>query len=82
MPEAAPDLKLHGCTPEPLMAYLKALGILRWSASRRIPSARLWEDDVFRLHTAGKRCATTFFLKYRPTPIVTLGWRLGFLQER
>src|SRR5687768_3869943 len=24
-----PEIMLHGCTPEPLMSYLKALGVLR-----------------------------------------------------
>ena len=75
MPEAArQDLKLHGCTPEPLMAYLKALGILRLVSEQKDPEALAWwEDDVFRLRTRLESDAlTTFFLgEYRPTPIVT-----------
>jgi hypothetical protein len=35
-----PELILHGCTPEPLMSYLKALGILRLVAEQADPEAR------------------------------------------
>ena len=31
---------LKGCTPEPLMNYLKALGILRLVAEQRDPNAQ------------------------------------------
>lgn len=76
-------LALPGCTPEPLMAYLKALGILRLVSEQKDPEARgWWKNDVFWLRSptlfkgadteAAKRKALTgFFLKeYQPTPIV------------
>ena len=34
------EIELTGCTPEPLMAYLKALGILRLVGEQTDPSAR------------------------------------------
>ncbi|MCP9470619.1 MAG: type I-U CRISPR-associated protein Csx17 [Nitrospira sp.] len=77
------DLALAGCTPEPLMAYLKALGVLRLVSEQKDPEARgWWKNDVFWLRSptlfkgadteAAKRKALTgFFLKeYQPTPIV------------
>lgn len=83
------DLALAGCTPEPLMAYLKALGILRLVSEQKDPEARgWWKNDVFWLRSptlfkgadteAAKRKALTgFFLKeYQPTPIVA-PWNAG-----
>lgn len=67
------DLELLGCTPEPLMAYLKALGILRLIAEQKDPEARgWWKSDVFWLRSTLDRDALVkFFLEeYRPTPIV------------
>lgn len=67
------DLELPGCTPEPLMAYLKALGILRLVAEQKDPDARgWWKNDVFWLRSTLDRDALmTFFVKeYKPTPIV------------
>lgn len=77
------DLELAGCTPEPLMAYLKALGILRLVSEQKDPDARgWWRNDIFWLRSAvlfgdtktddAKRDALVeFFLKeYKPTPIV------------
>jgi CRISPR-associated protein Csx17 len=77
------DLALAGCTPEPLMAYLKALGVLRLVSEQKDPEARgWWKNDVFWLRSAellkgadteeDKREALAgFFLKeYRPTSIV------------
>ena len=38
---------LPGCTPEPLMAYLKALGILRLVREQKDSNARCWwENDI------------------------------------
>lgn len=84
MPNAtAHDLKLSGCMPEPLMSYLKALGILRLVSEQKDPEARgWWKDDVFWLRSPGlfkdadteeaKRIGLIkFFLEeYKPTPIV------------
>ena len=67
-------LELRGCTPEPLMAYLKALGIFRIVAEQADENARAWwENDTFFLHsTLGREELTAFFLdEYRPTPIVS-----------
>ena len=42
------DLQLSGCAPEPLMAYLKALGIFRLLSEQGDPQARAWwELDTF-----------------------------------
>lgn len=77
------DLQLPGCTPEPLMAYLKALGILRLVSEQKDPNARgWWKHDVFWLRApdlfkgadteeAKREKIAQFFLEeYRPTPIV------------
>lgn len=77
------DLQLLGCTPEPLMAYLKALGILRLVSEQKDPEARgWWQDDVFWLRSPElfrsaeseedqRTLLLDFFLEhYCPTPIV------------
>src|SRR5262245_10928716 len=71
-----PELRLSGCTPEPLMGYLTSLGVFRLVAEdteHGDPSARLsWKGGVAHLTSKLDRdglCA--FFLKaYRPTPIL------------
>lgn len=85
MPEAMHEVVLSGCTPEPLMNYLKALGILRLIAEDREhgdPGARgFWRDDVFVLRSRlDEKMLEAFFLEhYRPTPIVApWGARSGF----
>ena len=76
------DLELSGCTPEPLMGYLKALGVFRLVAEDEKngdPSARLsWKNGVAHLDTTLDRDAlAAFFLNdYRPTPIVA-PWNSG-----
>ncbi|HUJ08795.1 MAG TPA: type I-U CRISPR-associated protein Csx17 [Verrucomicrobiae bacterium] len=70
MPE---PLLLTGCTPEPLMNYLKALGILRLISEQADSEARgCWRNDMFVLHSKLDRGALAkFFLNdYQPTPIV------------
>ncbi|MFO1005560.1 MAG: type I-U CRISPR-associated protein Csx17 [Planctomycetaceae bacterium] len=67
------EIKLTGCTPEPLMSYLKALGVFRLVAEQADPHARLsWHGGVATLHTTlDKESIQRFFLdEYRPTPIV------------
>jgi CRISPR-associated protein Csx17 len=67
------DLELPGCTPEPLMAYLKALGILRLVSEQKDSTARgWWKNDFFRLRSRLDRDALVEFLleEYKPTPIV------------
>ena len=67
-------LELRGCAPEPLMTYLKALGIFRLVAEQQDPDARAWwHNDTFTLRSALDRDALVEFFveEYRPTPIVS-----------
>ena len=67
-------IELRGCTPEPLMAYLKALGIFRLVAEQKDKEARAWwHNDTFMLRsTLDRDSLVEFFLQeYRPTPIVS-----------
>ncbi len=83
-----PEVILKGCTPEPLMNYLKALGVLRLIAEDRVngdANARgFWRNDVFVLRSKfDERGIEDFFLNhYCPTPIVS-PWNGagGFLTE-
>ena len=66
-------IPLPGCTPEPLMSYLKALGILRLVAEQKDPSAKgCWRGGVFVLESALDEDQLVDFLvdEYRPSPIV------------
>ncbi len=68
-----PEIVLAGCAPEPLMSYLKALGVFRLVAEQADPDAHLsWGGGAARLHSLFDReRLTEFFLeRYRPTPIV------------
>ena len=68
------QLELRGCAPEPLMAYLKALGIFRLVAEQKDKDARTyWQNDEFVLRSTLDRDAMVeFFLnEYQPTPIVS-----------
>lgn len=78
----ADELALRGCTPEPLMAYLKALGILRLVSEQKDTQARgWWKSDVFWLQSpklfegattveAKRDALAKFFLEeYKPTPM-------------
>ena len=67
-------LELHGCAPDPLMAYLKALGIFRMVAEQKDKDARAWwQNDTFCLKSSMDRDELIdFFLnQYSPTPIVS-----------
>jgi CRISPR-associated protein Csx17 len=67
------DVELPGCTPEPLMAYLKAIGILRLVCEQKDSAARgWWRNDVFWLRSTLDRDALVMFFleEYKPTPIV------------
>ena len=67
------DLVLYGCAPEPLLHYLKALGILRLVAEQRDPQARsAWQGDTLRLTTSltADELVDFFLHEYSPTPIV------------
>ena len=54
-----PDIALEGCRPQPLMSYLKALGVFRVVAEQADPEARLWWHDIE--HEAGERVAVGQF---------------------
>ena len=74
-----PEIALKGCTPEPLMSYLKTLGVFRLVAEQADPDARLyWSDGVAHLTSRFDRDRLeTFLLEgYRPTPI-TAPWNGG-----
>jgi CRISPR-associated protein Csx17 len=66
-------IELSGCTPEPLMSYLKALGVFRLIAEQADTSARgFWRGGVFVLETSLDLGALKkFFLaQYKPTPVL------------
>ena len=68
------QLELRGCAPEPLMAYLKALGIFRIVAEQKDSQARVWwkNDGFFLRSTLDRDAILDFFLhEYQPTPIVS-----------
>ena len=68
------ELELRGCSPDPLMSYLKALGVFRLVSEQKDGSARAyWKHDAFHLRSTLDRDALTeFFLnEYKPTPIVS-----------
>ena len=68
------ELELRGCSPDPLMSYLKALGIFRLVSEQADGNARAyWKHDAFYLRSALDRDdLIDFFLnEYKPTPIVS-----------
>ncbi len=68
-----PEIPLRGCRPEPLMSYLKALGVLRLVAEQKDPEARgRWVSATLMVSSSlDEEDLESFFLKeYRPTPIV------------
>lgn len=67
------SLLLGGCTPVPLAAYLKALGVLRVVAEQADDGARgHWQEDRFVLDSRLDREALARFLldRYHPTPVL------------
>ncbi len=67
------ELVLGGCRPEPLIAYLKALGVFRLLAEQADSDARAyWSGEEFRLVTAlAEAELVRFFLQeYSPTPLL------------
>ena len=81
MPEQI-AIPLPGCAPEPLMAYLKAIGVLRLVAEQQDPAARgSWGPSGFILTSSlNDQNLLAFFLQaYAPTPIVapwgSSGWK-------
>ena len=75
-----PDqILLKGCAPEPLIHYLKALGVFRLVAEQLDSQVRgAWRGDVFVLETAkpADELVTFFLGEYRPTPIIA-PWNAG-----
>ena len=66
-------IKLGGCTPEPLGAYLKGLGIFRLVSEQADSEARAWwEGENFLLSTTLDADALVRFFctEYVPTPII------------
>jgi CRISPR-associated protein Csx17 len=64
---------LYGCAPDPLIHYLKALGVLRLVAEQLDSQTRgAWLGDAFMLETSKtKDEIIAFFLNdYCPTPII------------
>lgn len=76
------ELVLTGCAPEPLLSYLKALGILRLVSDQADNHARgAWRNDQFVLRSSLDRGGVTDFFvnRYAPTPIIApWGARSGF----
>ena len=70
---------LKGCKPDPLMSYLKALGVFRVVAQQADPDARAWwHRDEFHLQSAlDWNMLMEFFLeRYQPSPIAS-PWTKG-----
>ncbi len=64
---------LTGCPPEPLMNYLKALGVLRIVAEQSDPRAKgSWAPSAFRLDSRHDRVGLVDFFasQYCPTPVL------------
>ncbi|MCX6880701.1 MAG: type I-U CRISPR-associated protein Csx17 [Verrucomicrobia bacterium] len=81
-----PIIELQGCTPEPLMNYLKALGVLRIIVEQELdPTARgFWKNHVFCLLTqlSEDQIVEFFATRYQPSPILS-PWNgeAGFLAD-
>lgn len=63
---------LKGCTPEPLINYLKSLGILKLVVQKDKQARGYWQNGYFILKTSLERQELLgFFLnEYQPTPIL------------
>lgn len=71
---SAREVVLAGCHPEPLLSYLKALGVLRLVGQQVDSHARgCWRDETFVLRsTLAREDLVVFFLEsYQPTPILS-----------
>ncbi|MEW5748967.1 MAG: type I-U CRISPR-associated protein Csx17 [Candidatus Thermoplasmatota archaeon] len=69
-----PELILPGCTSEPLLSYLKALGVLRLVAEQLDPDARgCWRETTFCLQSTldGQGLIDFFFGRYEASPILS-----------
>jgi CRISPR-associated protein Csx17 len=71
-----PEIMLHGCTPEPLMSYLKALGVLRLIAEQADSEARgAWRGGIFVLSSTFDEAALLGFFREDYKPIEGRGFR-------
>lgn len=73
------EIELTGCTPEPLMSYLKSLGILRLVSEQVDPGAvGCWRNDHFVLRSKLKNEELITYLasRYQPTPVLA-PWNAG-----
>jgi len=71
---SAVSVALKGCTAEPLMAYLKSLGVLRLLGEQKdLALCGCWEEGCFKLEGPIDRDALCqFFVQdYCPTPVIT-----------
>ena len=78
-------IPLPGCTPEPLMNYLKGLGVLRLASEQADAGARgSWRDGKFMLTSrhSDEGLLDFFVTEYKPSPILS-PWNGegGFLTE-
>jgi CRISPR-associated protein Csx17 len=67
------EVELTGCTTEPLLYYLKALGVIRLIAEQADPNVvGAWRDGVFVLNSKldVKSIEEFFCQTYQPTPVV------------
>ncbi|NLG69501.1 MAG: type I-U CRISPR-associated protein Csx17 [Firmicutes bacterium] len=67
------EVELAGCRPDPLLSYLKALGVLRLVAEQADPQVRArWLQGTLALDTRlDRRDLVRFFIdEYRPTPLI------------
>jgi CRISPR-associated protein Csx17 len=73
------QITLRGCAPDPLIHYLKALGVLRLVAEQLDANVRgAWRGDSFVLETSQTvdEVVAFFLEKYVPTPLVA-PWNNG-----
>lgn len=67
------EIPLNGCTSEPLMNYLKALGVLRLVSEQKDPKAKgCWKNGVFFIKSSlsGNELLSFFIYDYIPTPVI------------
>lgn len=68
-------IPLEGCTPEPLMNYLKALGVLKIIVEQEFDSSArgCWKEGIFSLRTSltKEQVVEHFITRYKPSPILS-----------
>lgn len=70
-----PPIPLEGCTPEPLMNYLKALGVLKIVVEQDFDSSAraFWKNGIFHLHTqlTEQELLDALAEHYKPSPVIS-----------